>query len=205
MRNSRALVLVFVTLVLCTACTNLKRAAYEGFSRDEWQQPGRVIQTLNIKAGEQIADLGAGSGYFTFRLAEATGAEGIVYAIDVDAPMLELIGSNIKERGAKNVRTILGTHDDPKLPATGVDLIFVCNTYHHMENRAEYFKRVKQFLRPGGRVAILDFKDHGEFAGMIGHATHSNIVRKEMEQAGYRLQNEYDFLEKQNFQIFTLP
>ncbi len=203
MRNMRTLVAVFVALVLCTACTNLKRTAYEGFSRDKWQQPDRVIRTLNIKAGDHIADLGAGSGYFTYRLADATGAAGIVYAVDVDAPMLELIAKESRERGYMNVRTLLAEHHDPKLPQ--VDLIFLCNTYHHLEDRAEYFKRAKKYLKPGGRVAIIDFKDQGEFAGMIGHATHADVIGKDMQAAGYRLDREYPFLEKQNFQIFSIP
>ncbi len=203
MRWTKFLFAVFIPLLMLAACNSIKKSAYEGFGRDEWQKPEQVIESLGIKAGDSIADLGAGSGYFTFRLADAVGAEGRVYAVDVDSSMLAGLEQESEKRGYSQVQTILAEYDDPKIPDGGVDLIFLSNTYHHLSDRSDYFRRAKKYLRPGGRIAIIDYNDHGGFANMIGHATKGHVIEKEMTSAGYRLERQFDFLAKQSFLIFT--
>ncbi|HEB90801.1 MAG TPA: methyltransferase domain-containing protein [Deltaproteobacteria bacterium] len=193
-----------MALLWALACTpELKARAYAGAERDEWQQADRVVASLGLRPGDVVADLGAGGGYFTFLLAEAVGPSGTVYAIDVDEPMNERLARLAKERGMTNVETILATPGDPRIPEGGVDLVFTSNTYHHLENRPDYFRRLATHLRPGGRLAVLDYKKHGLVPGLLGHSTEASIIQRELESAGYRLVRRYDFIEKQHFLIFA--
>jgi arsenite methyltransferase len=192
---------VLAVLLLCS-CTALKRFAYEGFGRDGWQKPDEVVAALALYAGDRVADLGSGGGYFTFRLAKAVGPTGKVYAVDVDSSLLDDLAGRAREQGFPNVQKVLARYDDPLLPDSGVDLIFTSNVYHHLENRVKYFANAAKYLRPGGRIAIIDFRDAG-FAGAIGHATPVESIEKEMDEAGYRLERKYDFLEKQSFLVFS--
>ena len=198
--------LVILTLIalLIASCARLKQFAYEGFNRDSWQQPDKVIATLNLHPGEVVADLGSGGGYFTFKLARAVAPSGKVYAVDVDKDMIELIAKRLKEESGNNVETILATATDPLLPQTGVDLIFTVNTYHHIADRLAYFANVRKYLRPGGRIAIIDLDRRAWLEGLLGHYTPSETIKREMEQAGYALQQQLDFLDRQSFLIFSL-
>jgi ubiquinone/menaquinone biosynthesis C-methylase UbiE len=171
--------------------------------RDRWQQPDTVIRSLAVKPGDHVADVGAGGGYFTFRLAEAVGPTGKVYAVDVDSSNLEYIARRARERGYANVETILAKYDDPLLPVAGVDLIFTCNVYHHLENRPEYFDTAARYLRPNGRVALIDLNGSSWLYRLFGHWTPKETSQQEMETAGYRLTGDFDFLARQNFQVFT--
>jgi ubiquinone/menaquinone biosynthesis C-methylase UbiE len=191
-----------LTLFLA-GCARLKQCAYEGVNRDDWQQPQKVIAALKIQPGAIVADLGSGGGYFTFRLAEAAGPTGKVYAVDVDQDMVDLIAKTAKEKAAGNIEPILAKANDPRLPKTGVDLIFTSNTYHHIDNRVAYFANLRQYLRPGGSVAIIDFDRRAWLEGLLRHYTPSEFIKREMEQAGYTLRQEYDFLDRQSFLIFT--
>ncbi len=191
---------VVLVVVLLSACTSLKRFAYDGYKRDEWQQPDKVVASLQLKPGDKVADLGSGGGYFTFRLADAVGEDGIVYAVDVDKGLLDYVDKTASEKGFTNIKTIRASQDDTGLAADSVDLIFVCNTYHHLEDRSLYFNNLKQALHDTGRVAIIDFTSG--WLNSIGHGTATEMVVQEMKQAGYQLQTQFDFLEKQNFLIF---
>jgi ubiquinone/menaquinone biosynthesis C-methylase UbiE len=172
--------------------------------RARWQQPEAVIRSLSIQPGSRVADLGSGGGYFTFRLADAVGPTGKVYAVDVDKGSLDYIARRAEEQGYANVETILAKYDDPLLPAGGVDLIFTCDTYHHLEARTDYFASTARYLRPGGRIAIIDLNGSSWFAKLFGHWTPKDSIRSEMEAAGYQLNGDFDFLSRQNFQVFTL-
>lgn len=190
-------------MVVCAGCSALKRCAYEGFNRDEWQKPDQVIEALHLSPGDRVADLGSGSGYFTFRLAEAVGSDGKVYAVDVDGDMNAYVQEQAADRSYPNVKVITALPDDPKLPNFGVDLVFTCNTYHHLENRPEYFEKLKSALKPDGRVAIIDFNGEGWLTSLTGHATPAEEIKRDMEKAGYTLQREYPFLPRQVFLVFS--
>ena len=199
-RHSLRFALAFALLL--TGCARLKQCAYEGVNRDDWQQPQRVIAALKIQPGAIVADLGSGGGYFTFRLAEAAGPTGKVYAVDVDQDMVDLIKKSAKEKTAGNIETVLAKPDNPMLPKPGADLIFTSNTYHHIDHRVAYFANLRQYLRPGGSIAIIDFDRRAWLEGLLRHYTPSEFIKREMEQAGYALQQEYDFLDRQSFLIF---
>jgi ubiquinone/menaquinone biosynthesis C-methylase UbiE len=193
---------IFLLAFFLAGCAGLKQCAYEGLSRDDWQQPERVIQSLQIRSGATIADLGAGSGYFTFLLAETAGATGKVYAVDIDKDMTDLLARKAKERGVQNVEVILGSQEDPMLPESSIDLVFTANTYHHIDDRVRYFSALRKTLRPKGRVAVIDFDRRSWWAGLMKHYTPSASIIREMEQAGYRLLREFDFLDRQSFLLF---
>jgi ubiquinone/menaquinone biosynthesis C-methylase UbiE len=162
------------------------------------------MDVLNIRPGDQVADLGSGGGYFTFKFAEAVGPAGKVYAVDIDRDMVDLIAKRARQENASNVDAILARPDDPLLPQAGIDLIFSSNTYHHIENRVAYFSNLRKYVRPGGRVAIIDFDRRAWLEGLLRHYTPSEFLKREMEQAGYSLQQELEFLDRQSFLIFTI-
>jgi ubiquinone/menaquinone biosynthesis C-methylase UbiE len=191
---------VLAALGLGAGCTALKRCAYEGFGRDDWQQPERVVAALGLEAGDHVADLGAGGGYFTFRLARAVGPGGRVYAVDVDEGMLEHIRERAQAEGFANVEPVLAVADDSGLPPASTDLVFVSNTWHHLPEPRTYFARLAERLRPGGRVAVVELREGGF---PPGHHTAPEAIRADLEAAGYHRVAAYDFLDRQSFQIFA--
>jgi len=193
-------------MFLALGCTRLGYEQMNDPERDAWQHPKEVIDALKIEPGAVVADLGAGGGYFTFRLSDAVGPRGRIYAVDVDEVSHRYIEEEAGRRGGMpgNVELLLATPTDPRLPARAVDLIFTCNTYHHLPDRQQYFASLQRALRPDGRVAIIDYKDEGWIARLFGHATAKETVRQELERAGYRLLQTFEFLPRQHFQLFTV-
>ncbi|MES4785745.1 MAG: SAM-dependent methyltransferase [Nitrospiraceae bacterium] len=175
--------------------------------RDQYQKPVQVVEALGRKAGMAVADIGSGSGYFTRRFVEAVTDQGKVYAIDVEPEMLQYVKDSVEHMHIPfTAEFILAQPDNPKLPIESVDLTFLCNTYHHLENRTAYFSNIKSALKPAGRVAIIDFY-HDERSGNIGfprrHLVPRETVIEEMERAGYTLLREHTFLPRQYFLEFT--
>jgi len=192
---------LIVTLLSAAGCTELKRLAYEGPDRDRWQQPERVIESLALTPGSRVADLGAGSGYFTFRLAEAVGPTGEVLAVDIDEGMNASLRADVRQRGVGHVEVVLASASDARLPPGRLDLVFSSNTYHHLQDRVAYFDRLRAALAPGGRVALIDFVPAGLFQRR--HATERVTLRDEMERAGYVRVASFAYLERQSFEIFA--
>jgi arsenite methyltransferase len=200
-RKRAGFVLAFILLFI--GCARLKQCAYEGVGRDDWQQPDKVISTLQLRAGDVVTDLGSGGGYFTFKLAEAVGPKGKVYAVDVDKDMVDLVAQRARQKARSNVETILAKADDPMLPKAGVDLVFTSNTYHHISDRVAYFANLRKYLRPDARVAIIDFDRRAWLEGLFRHYTPKEFIQREMEQAGYVLRQDVNFLDRQSFLIFS--
>jgi len=157
--------------------------------REDWQQPDEVIALLGIGPGDRVADLGAGDGYCTFRIADAVGDTGRVYAVDVDDDRIAALADAARARGAANVTVVRGEPGDPHLPDGELDLVFVCDTYQELADRVEYFRRLLVDLAPNGRVAIVD-------------ATAADEIARELREAGYEPRAQYDFLSRQSFSIF---
>lgn len=190
---------------LLGGCGSCKRFAYEGFSRDGWQQPERVIAALGIRPGNRVADLGSGSGYFTLRLAQAVGPEGRVFAVDVDEEMNEYLRRRVAQAGVANVEVIQGRFEDPLLPDGGVDLVLTVDTYHHIDDRPSYFRNLQRDLAPGGRVAVIDYDGRkGWFVRWTGHYTSRELLLQEMREAGYEVVAEHDFIDRQSFVVFEV-
>lgn len=201
MRGCRVALGTLLLMLFVSGCGACKRYMYES-GRDATQRE-RVIRSLDIQKGARIADLGAGGGYFTFGLADATGPQGKVYAVDIDESMLAYLAERAADDGYANVEIVRAATDDPHLPEAGVDLVFVSHTYHHLTDRPAYFSRLRRCLRPGGRVAILEAKEKGVFHTLFGHATPADAIRKEMAGAGYHLDRSFDFMADDSFQIFS--
>lgn len=116
-----------------------------------------AVAALALPAGAVVADIGAGSGVFTGPLAKAVGAAGRVYAVDIDEGLVAHVARRAQEQGTTQVRAVLGGFTDPRLPARDVDLAFIYDVLHHIENRAEYLRNLASYLKPGGRIAVIDF------------------------------------------------
>jgi len=202
--NHKGFLILLVGLFLLglTACGGHRHGhgkypRYQSPDRDGWQKPAEVVAALGLRTGMVVADLGSGTGYFTYRLAEAVDATGKVFAVDVAQDMNDYVDAETKKRGVNNVQTVLAQPADPLLPEK-VDMIFTVDAYHHLGHRTDYFVNAKKYLKPGGRVAIIDFK-----VGAFHHNTPRADILNEMVAAGYRLDNELTFLPKQNFLIFS--
>jgi ubiquinone/menaquinone biosynthesis C-methylase UbiE len=199
----RALVLA---LALAIGCEGVGRLDLTAGGRGRWQRPEDVVRALEIQPGDRVADLGAGDGYFVSHLSKAVGEEGIVYAVDVDAEIVEKLGETFPP-DATNVETILGEYGDPLLPDGSIDLVLIVNTYHHIEDRPAYFRRLQRDLEPGGRVAVIDpNQDLGGLLGLTldeGHKSSAAAVEAEMREAGYRVVARHEFLPVQIFRVFS--
>lgn len=174
--------------------------------RDKEQKPDEVVKALAITDYMTIADIGAGSGYFTRKFVWAVQDKGMVYAVDVEPALLKYNEEMADHLHTPyNAKFVVANPGDPLLPPKSVDLAFLCNTYHHLEKRADYFTRVKAALAKNGRVAIIDFWTDGR-AGDLGfppdHLVARETVLKEMSEAGYVLSKEHTFLPKQYFLEF---
>ncbi len=180
-------------------------AHLEDPQRDAYQKPQEVVNALHLKAGEVIADLGAGSGYFTVRLARPVGETGRVYAVDVSPDMIVHLNRRIRDLNLRNVVTVLCAPDDPLLADASVDRFFICDTWHHISGHAKYLALLKRMLRPGGQVIMVDFKKAKTPVGppMELRIDREDLVR-EMEAHGFQLAAEHTFLEYQYFLIFTV-
>jgi len=178
--------------------------ALEDPKRDTYQKPHEVLTALNIKPGEVIADIGAGSGYFTFRLAHFVGDKGKVYAVDVSPDMIRHVNRRIRETKATNVVTILADHDDPLLPDRSVNRFFICDVWHHVENQTKYISLMKKMLKPGGEIVMIDFhKKELPFGPPMQMKIAREDMIKQMETNGFRLSKEHTFLPHQYFLVFA--
>lgn len=180
-------------------------AVFEDEERDRWQQPDEVVRALAIENRKAtVADIGAGSGYFTRRLALEV-PEGRVYAVDVDGEFEDHLRSNREVWGTPNIEPHLALYDDPLLPEGEVDLVFTANTYAYIRDRVAYFTKVRQALSPSGRLVVIDFRpDATPPDGMAPEASHrvqKDDAVAELGQAGFSLEHEETFLPHQWFLV----
>ena len=171
-------------------------AILEDPKRDMWQKPQEVINALDIQEGQVVADIGAGSGYFTLRLANAVGAMGTVFAIDVEQGMIDFLRQRLALLKIQNVRTILVPPHDPLLINGSLDVAFVCDTYHHIEDRDIYLRKLRKALKPSGRIIIVDFYHDRDIP--VGPPPSmrlsKSVVQQELAAAGLSVVQEARFL-----------
>jgi len=199
-------VLLSAAVLALTGCSAVTKIDYwHLFSRSGWQHPDRVIAELQLQPGDQVADIGAGSGYFTFRLADAVGPTGHVYAVDVDEEIVRDLEEAAREGGYSNVTAVLGEFGDPLLPDGEIDLVFLCNTYHHIDEQVAYFDRLRVDLKPAGRVVIVEPKGIFLVRRLLPshHWSNADELRQQMATAHYRHLQGFDYLPLQSFEIFT--
>lgn len=178
----------------------------EGPDRDAWQMPDAVMDALGIADGAAVADIGAGGGWFTVRLARRVGPNGIVYAQDLQVPMLEAIRRRVDREGFRNVRTIKGETGDPRLPPNSVDVVLIVDAYHEFTNPVELLRHLAAALKPGGRIGVVNFTKTGGGPGPPPEERKDEAqVVKEAEGAGLRLLRKETFLPFQYFLILGRP
>lgn len=168
--------------------------------RDAWQKPHQVIEALGLEPGARVADLGAGTGYFAVRLASMLPG-GRIYAVDIAPDMVRYLEARAKREGLSNMLAVKGEPDNPNLPDKA-DLVLLVDVYHHVEDRVDYFRRLGGVLRPGGRVAIIDFRLDSPAGPPRAARLAPDAVKAEMKAAGYTLAAEHDFLPYQYFLVF---
>jgi predicted methyltransferase len=175
----------------------------EGPDRDEWQQPERIMDALGIADGSRVADLGAGGGWFTERLAHRVGPNGIVYAEDIQPAMIEAIKRRVSSRSLGNVRPILGTPDDPRLEP-GLHAVLMVDTYPQLQNPLGVLRKVAAALSPNGTLGIVDFKpDGGGGPGPpIEERMDPRLVVRDAASAGLVLRRHETFLKYQYLLVF---
>lgn len=179
------------------------KKVFDDPGRDEWQKPGEVVAALEIEAGASVADLGSGTGFFLPHLSRAVGATGVVFAVDVEPNLVVHLRERAESERLRNVIPVLASFDDPRLPPKSLDLVLVVDTFHHLDHRLEYLRRLREALGPAGRVAIVDWKAGDLPKGPpTDHKLGRDQVAKEMTEAGYRLVAEPDLLPYQYFLIF---
>jgi ubiquinone/menaquinone biosynthesis C-methylase UbiE len=174
-------------------------------ARDAYQKPDEVMKALALRPGEAVADIGAGSGYFTVRFARAVGDTGRVYAVDISPDMIRHLNRRIRDAGIRNVVTVLSEPDDPLLPEASVDRFVIVDTWHHIEDKEGYLARLKRMLKPGGQVVHIDFQKRDLPVGPpLGMKIAREDLVKQMEDAGFRLAGEHTFLPYQYFLVFAV-
>ena len=174
----------------------------EGPDRVAWQRPEQVMDALRIGEGSAVADLGAGGGWFTMRLANRVGPNGVVYAEDVQPEMIEAIKRRVRRANLKQVKTVLGTQSDPRLPAP-VDAVLIVDTYHEMEQSVTMLRHLARALKPKGLIGIIEFKKDGLGPGpaLEERADPERIIR-DAAAAGLHLKSRETFLRYQYMLVF---
>lgn len=167
-------------------------AEEEWEERDTWMDVSKIFEMADIEAGSKVADIGCHEGYLAVRLSKRVGEEGLVYAVDVRDDRLDVLKENIKERDLKNIKPILGDYDDPKLPVGILDVVFVMDTYHEIDDYIAVLSHINKALKPGGRILILEkLKEHSKNKTrddqMDSHTLSSNYVKKDLEAIGMKI------------------
>ena len=166
-------------------------AMLEDPQRDAYQKPMEVIKALGLKEGEVVADIGAGSGWFTVRAAKRVANTGIVYALDINADAVAYIKQRIEKEQLHNVKAIVSKPGDPELPANSIDSVLLLKTYHEVADPVTLLRNLRFSLKPGARVGIIDRDGNGQ-----DHGVQKAVVIREADEAGYRLLEEHDDLVK---------
>jgi SAM-dependent methyltransferase len=172
---------------------------FDSPGRDERLQINRVMDILGIGPGKAVADIGAGSGWFTVRAARRVGTGGMVYAVDINAEAVKYIGERAKKEQLQNVKTVLSKADDPLLPAGSVDAVLLLKTYHEVASPVTLLRNLRAALRPRARVGIIDRNGNGE-----DHGVERDVVLGEAKEAGYKLLESYDFVKGDKMDYFLV-
>jgi ubiquinone/menaquinone biosynthesis C-methylase UbiE len=172
---------------------------FDSPGREDRLQINRVMDILGISAGKNVADIGAGSGWFTVRAARRVTETGSVYAVDINPEAIRYIENRADKEHLPNVKTILSKPDDPLLPANSIDAVLLLKTYHEVEKPVVLLRNLRASLRPGAKVGIIDRNGNGE-----NHGVGKEVVTREAGEAGYELIEKYDFVKADGMDYFLV-
>jgi len=172
---------------------------FDSPGRDERLQINRVMDTLGIAPGKAVADIGAGSGWFTVRAAKRVGPTAYVYAVDINPKASEYIAQRARKEKLLNVKTILSEPDDPHLPDGSVDAVLLLKTYHEVAHPVDLLRKLRPALRAGAKIGVIDRNGNGE-----DHGIGKDVVIREAKEAGYTLAGQYDFVKGDNMDYFLV-
>jgi ubiquinone/menaquinone biosynthesis C-methylase UbiE len=172
---------------------------FDSPGREERLHIDRVMDILGVSSGKAVADIGAGSGWFTVRAARRVGGSGVVYAVDINPEAIRHIAERASKEKLQNVKTILGKEDNPLLPASSVDAVLLLKTYHEVAQPIALMKNLRAALRPDAKVGVIDRNGNGE-----DHGVGRDVVIDEAKQAGYKLLDQYDFVKGDKMDYFLL-
>jgi ubiquinone/menaquinone biosynthesis C-methylase UbiE len=171
--------------------------------REAEEHPDEALDEIKIAKGSTVADIGAGVGYMTWRMAERVGPTGKVYANDIQAPMLEQLRRNVEQRHLTNVETVLGEPDDPKLPQGRLDLVLMVDVYHEFSEPQKMLRHIREALKPDGRMVLLEYRAEDPNVPILPlHKMTVNQVKAEIEPEGFRLDKTIETLPRQHILIF---
>ena len=172
---------------------------FDSPGRDERLQINRVMDMLGIRPGKNVADIGAGSGWFTVRAARRVTASGTVYAVDINPEAIHYIDQRAKKEQLQNIKTILSTPDDPQLPPDSIDAVLLLKTYHEVAHPIVLLRNLNSSLKPGARIGIIDRNGNGE-----NHGVSNDVVVREAAQAGYELRDSQNFVKGDGMDYFLI-
>jgi len=174
--------------------------------REDEEAPSKALDALELKPGMVVADIGAGSGYYSTRLAKRVGAAGRVYATDIQQGMIDLLNRRIQQEHLDNVTTILGGYDDPTLPAKSVDLAIMVDVYHEFSEPQKMLQRLREAIKPGGRLVLLEYRaEDPDIPILREHKMSKAQVKLEVENEGFKQSRVFDDLPWQHLFVFTRP
>jgi cyclopropane fatty-acyl-phospholipid synthase-like methyltransferase len=172
---------------------------FETPGRDERLQINRVMDLLGIEPGKNVADVGAGSGWFTVRAARRVTNSGTVYAVDINPEAIHYIDQRTKKEHLQNIKTILSQPDDPQLPANSIDAVLMLKTYHEIAHPVMLLRNLRSSLKPGAKIGIIDRNGNGE-----NHGVSKDVIVREAAQAGYELRDTEDFVKADGMDYFLI-
>ena len=167
--------------------------------RDERLQINRVMDMLGIEPGKNVADIGAGSGWFTVRAARRVTGSGTVYAVDINPEAIQYIAERAKKEQLQNIKTIVSKPDDPQLPAGSIDAVLLLKTYHEVAHPVVLLRNLRSSLKPGAKIGIIDRNGNGE-----NHGVSKDVIVREAAQAGYELRESQDFVKADGVDYFLI-
>lgn len=173
--------------------------------REDEEAPSKALDALQLKPGMAVADIGAGSGYYSSRMAKRVGTTGHVYATDIQPGMIALLERRLKSESLTNVSTVLGTMDDPKLPAQSIDLAIMVDVYHELQQPQVFLQRLKPAFKSGGRLVLLEFrKEDPKIPILEAHKMSVAEVKQELEAEGYVLDQVIEVLPWQHIIVLKV-
>ena len=172
---------------------------FDSPGREDRLQINRVMDMLAIMPGKNVADIGAGSGWFTVRAAKRVTDTGTVYAVDINSEAIQYIDNRAQKENLKNIKTVLSQPDDPALPPASVDAVLMLKTYHEVAHPVTLLQNLQKSLRPGAKIGVIDRKGNGE-----NHGVNRDVVVREADQAGFKLVSQSDFVKADDMDYFLI-